>query len=215
MGQMMMDLAKLKAVVFDCDGVMFDTALSNRKFYDAILAAFGKPPLNDEQFINVHMMTVKAAIEYLFPEFEDHRPVYLKIKEIGYATFIPYMQMEKGFRELLTGLKNAGLFRGVATNRTNTMESVLMEYNLTDSFEMVMTAADVEHPKPDPEQLIKIMDAQGFDPKEILFVGDSKYDEQAAHSAGTWFAAFKAPKLDAHFHVASMDEIGDLLKIKK
>ncbi|WDP93395.1 MAG: HAD hydrolase-like protein [Desulfobacter sp.] len=210
-----MDISKIRAVVFDCDGVMFDTALSNRKFYDAILAEFGKTSLTEEQFINVHMMTVKAAIEYLFPEMGDLRPVYLKIKEIGYAKFIPYMEMEQGLPELLADLKKAGLFRGVATNRTNTMEGVLAENNLTASFEMVVTAADVEHPKPAPDQLIKIMDAQGFDPKEILFVGDSTYDQNAAHSAGTWFAAFKSPKLDAHFHVGAMDEIADLLNIKE
>jgi len=168
-----MDISKLKAVIFDCDGVMFDTALSNRKFYDEILGAFGKRPLTQEQFVNVHMMTIKGAIEYLFPDFDNPRPVYLKIKEIGYAKFIPYMEMEEGLPQLLDGLKKAGLFRGVATNRTNTMERVLIENDMTGSFEMVVTAADVEHPKPAPEQLHKIMDAHGFDPKEIIFVGDS------------------------------------------
>ena len=53
----------------------------NRKFYDEILAAFNKPCLNDEQFINVHMMTVKAAVEYLFPEFDDVTPVYREIEK--------------------------------------------------------------------------------------------------------------------------------------
>ncbi|PIE60875.1 MAG: haloacid dehalogenase [Desulfobacterales bacterium] len=210
-----MDVTQLKAVVFDCDGVMFDTALCNRKFYDAILDAFGKAPLNDEQFINVHMMTVKAAIKYLFPEMDDYRPVYLKIKEIEYASFIPYMRMEEGLPELLMGLKAAGVFRGVATNRTNTMDRVLHENHLTNAFEMVVTAADVEHPKPSPEQLEKIMAAHGFEPKEMLFVGDSLYDQEAANSAGTWFAAFKSPGLDAHFHVDTMAEIGVLLNIDK
>jgi len=58
----MMDISKIKAVVFDCDGVMFDTAVANRKYYDEVLQAFGKSALNDEQFVNVHMMTVKGAI---------------------------------------------------------------------------------------------------------------------------------------------------------
>ncbi len=210
-----MDISKIKAVVFDCDGVMFDTALSNRKFYDEILGSFGKPPLTEEQFVNVHMMTVKAAIEYLFPDFDDHLPVFRTIKEIGYAKFTPYMEMEKGLPELLAGLEKAGIFRGVATNRTNTMEGVLIENHMTHSFEMVVTAADVAHPKPAPEQLEKIMAAHGFDPKEMIFVGDSSYDEKAAHSAGTWFIAFKSPKLDAHFHVGSMAEIAKLLQINE
>ncbi|MCG8684998.1 MAG: HAD family hydrolase [Desulfobacterales bacterium] len=210
-----MNIEAIKAVVFDCDGVLFDTALSNRKFYDEILDAFGKKALTQEQFINVHMMTVKAAIEYLFPEFEDHMPVYSKIKEIGYAKFIPYMEMEMGLPELLDAIKDAGLIRGIATNRTNTMESVLIDNNLTTDFDMVVTAADVDNPKPAPDQLHKIMTAYGFSPKEIVFIGDSEYDQKAAHAAGTWFIAFKQPTLDAHVHVGSMKEVGQVLQINK
>ena len=46
---------QIRAVVFDCDGVMFDTADANRIYYNRVLERFGKPPLNQEQFINVHM----------------------------------------------------------------------------------------------------------------------------------------------------------------
>lgn len=210
-----MDISKLKAVVFDCDGVLFDTARSNRKFYDEILAAFGKPNLTQEQFVMVHMMTVGAAIEYLFPDFEDPGPVYEKIKEIGYAKFIPYMEMEKGLPKLLEQIQKRGWIRAIATNRTNTMESVLVDNNMTRDFEMVVTAADVDHPKPAPDQLKKIMAAYGFSPEEIIFVGDSEYDQRAAYSAGTWFIAFKQSGLDAHFHVRSMSEIGKLLRINE
>ena len=91
-----MDTEGIKAVVFDCDGVMFDTAQANRKYYNDILAGFGKPPLDEEQFINIHMMTVKGAVKYLFPEMDDHQPVYNMIKRIGYETVIPLMLMEPG-----------------------------------------------------------------------------------------------------------------------
>ncbi|MCG8619827.1 MAG: HAD family hydrolase [Desulfobacterales bacterium] len=210
-----MEISKVKAVVFDCDGVMFDTALSNRKFYDEILGAFGKPELTEEQFINVHMMTVTAAIEYLFPEFTDHSPVYDKIRSIGYAKFIPYMQREKGLKTLLGRLKDTGYIRGVATNRTNTMESVLVDNQMTDLFETVVTAADVTHAKPAPDQLHKIMKAFDLSADEILFIGDSEYDRKAAQAAGTWFVAFKSPGLEAHAHVTSMGELSNLLNINE
>ena len=210
-----MDISSIKAVVFDCDGVLFDTALANRKFYDAILDGFGRPPLNDEQFVNVHMMTVKGAVEYLFEDLEDKSVVYEKIKSIGYDTFTPYMQMEAGLRELLKSLKDHGYIRGIATNRTNTMEKVLDEFDLTDDFDIVMTAAKVEKPKPDPEQLLKIMDRYALAGKEILFLGDSLFDEQAAHSAGTCFGAFKSPELNADVHFQAMSGVQDLLNINE
>lgn len=209
------DISKIRAVVFDCDGVMFDTAQANRKFYDEVLGKFDKPRLTGEQFINVHMMTVTAAIGYLFPDMGDHTPVYESIKNIGYAKFIPHMKMEKGLIELLEGLKNAGMTRGVATNRTNTMDRVIIDYDLEPHFDMVVTAADVEKPKPAPDQLNKIMAEFELSPREILFVGDSEYDQKAAQTADTWFIAFKQAGLDAHFHVRSMEEIGKLLQINE
>ncbi|MDD9300842.1 MAG: HAD family hydrolase [Desulfobacter sp.] len=210
-----MDVSTIKAVVFDCDGVLFDTALANRKFYDELLLAFGKKRLNQEQFVNVHMMTVKAAIEYLFSELEDHTPVYEKMKSVGYAKFIPYMEMEDGLRTLLGDLKDQGLIRAIATNRSNTMDSVLLDNDLANEFEMVVTSADVDHPKPAPDQLNKIMAAYGLLPEEIIFIGDSEYDQKAAQKAGTWFAAFKQPGLTAHVHVRSMKEIAPLLRLNK
>jgi len=210
-----MDTAGIKAVVFDCDGVMFDTAQANRKFYNVILASFNKPPLDDEQFKNIHMMTVNAAVEYLFPEMDEHRPVYEMIKSIGYASVIPLMRMEPGLLELLDAVKQVGLVRGVATNRTNTMGRVLIEHKLRKSFDIVVTASDVANPKPFPDQLEKIMGAFALLPRQIVFIGDSIFDKKAAEAAGTWFIAFKQPGLQAHAHAVSMDEVGELLKLSK
>ncbi|NDY70528.1 HAD family hydrolase [Desulfobacter hydrogenophilus] len=210
-----MDTAGIKAVVFDCDGVMFDTAQANRKFYNEILANFNKPSLDDEQFENIHMMTVKAAVEYLFPEMDEHRPVYEMITTIGYASVIPLMLMEPGLIELLDAIKLAGWVRGVATNRTNTMGSVLIEHKLKKSFDIIVTASDVANPKPFPDQLEKIMGAYALLPRQIVFIGDSIFDKKAAEAAGTWFIAFKQPGLKAHAHAVSMGEVGELLKLRK
>lgn len=209
-----MDISKIKAVVFDCDGVMFDTAAANRKFYDEVLETFGKPPLNEAQFVNVHMMTVTEAIEYLFSEKDDLSMVYDRLKQIGYKKFIPFMKMEKGLTELLVKLKENGYIRGIATNRTNTMEKVLADFELEGYFEMVMTAAKVKYPKPDPEQLLKIMETFNLAPDELLFIGDSEYDRQAAVRAQSKFVAFKNPELKAKVSVDSMDEIAGILQIR-
>jgi phosphoglycolate phosphatase len=210
-----MNLSHIKAVVFDCDGVMFDTALANRKFYDEVLDSFGKPPLTDTQFLQVHMMTVTNAVAYLFADITDHEPVFRRLRQIGYHKFIGYMNMADGLPGLLTALSSHGIVRAVATNRTNTMGKVLDDYNLADCFDMVVTAADVKHPKPHPEQLEKIMARFSLHPGQVLFVGDSIYDQQAARSAGTVFAAFRQPDLDADLHVLEMRDIADVLQINE
>ncbi len=210
-----MDILKIKAVVFDCDGVMFDTALANRKYYDEVLLNFDKPILNDEQFVNIHMMTVTGAIEYLFPEMDDLSIVYDRLKNIGYKKFIKHMRMEKDLEALLIKLKDNGYIRGIATNRTNTMEKVLKDFHLEDYFEVVMTAAKVKKPKPDPEQLLQIMERFKLKSDELLFIGDSDYDRLAAQNANVGFAAFKNQNLKADFNVVSMNEIASILQIKQ
>ncbi|MBF0377312.1 MAG: HAD-IA family hydrolase [Desulfamplus sp.] len=200
--------SKVKAVVFDCDGVLFDTAQANRMYYNMLLEHVGKSKLNDEQFRLVHMFTVKEALDYLFPEVESIEKVYAFMKKLGYQGFIQYMEPEPGLRELLENLKKAGYIRCIATNRTNTMAQVLEKYDMESLFEMVVTAADVENPKPAPDELLKIMTELQLKPEEILFVGDSEYDYLAAKGAKTWFAAFRNRALPADYHAISMDDLG-------
>ncbi|MBF0302371.1 MAG: HAD-IA family hydrolase [Desulfamplus sp.] len=205
------DINKIKAVVFDCDGVLFDTAHANRMYYNRLLDHFGKPQLNDEQFRLVHMFTVKQALDYLFLESESMESVYSFMKTMGYNEFIKYMNPEPGLKELLDDLKRASYIRGIATNRTNTMAEVLKKHEMEPFFEIVVTAADVKNPKPAPDELLKIMAELNLTPKQILFIGDSEYDQIAAKEADTWFAAFKSPSLTADYHAVSMADLGKML----
>ena len=109
--------------------------------------------------------------------------VYAFMGTVGYDQFIPYMEREKGLKRLLAGLKDQGMIRAVATNRTNTMDAVLSAHDMEYSFDMVVTAADVVKPKPSPEQLHLIMKKFSLSPEQMLFVGDSQYDQMAAASA--------------------------------
>ncbi|MFO7751671.1 MAG: HAD family hydrolase [Desulfobacteraceae bacterium] len=210
-----MKTKKIRAVIFDCDGVMFDTADANRRYYNEVLAEFGKPALNDDQFEKVHMYTVQQALEFLFPEREDLEEVYRCLKGIGYQKFIEYMRMAPGLRELIGALQANRYIVGVATNRTDTMEKVLRENDLLTEFDIVVTAADVENPKPAPDQLQKIMGRFGLRPEEIFFVGDSEFDMLAAENAGAVFGAFSNPDLRADHHVEKMEEIGKILQINE
>ncbi|ACN16202.1 putative HAD-superfamily hydrolase (subfamily IA protein) [Desulforapulum autotrophicum HRM2] len=206
---------KIKAVVFDCDGVMFDTADVNRRYYNQLLAGFNKPPLTEPQFVKVHMFSVKDAIAYLFPEREDLTDVFAHMKGLAYGEFISHMVIEPGLKDFLDSLKERMFIRAVATNRTNTMAEVLKTFDLEHRFESVVTAADVKNPKPAPDQLLKIMDHFKLAPREILFIGDSAFDQMAADKAGTVFVAFNNPSLKADFYFNSMADIKAMLNINQ
>ena len=85
-------------------------------------------------------------------------------------------------------------------------------HGLTEFFDLVVSSLDVEHPKPHPESLFKILDFFQVGPERILYVGDSVVDEETARRAGVPFVAFGNEALKAYRHVRAMAEIRALLK---
>ena len=53
-------------MIFDCDGVMFDSIETNTVIYNQILKRFKQPLLTGEERRYVHMYAVNECIEYLF-----------------------------------------------------------------------------------------------------------------------------------------------------
>lgn len=201
----------LKVIAFDCDGVMFDTRKANTAYYNRILKKFDRPELTEEQFHFVQMHTVDESISYLFDE-----PLLLEKartfrQEMSYRPFIKYMEIEPSLKSLISDVGD-GFKWAIATNRTDTMDMVLSEHGLSDYFDLVLTALDVDHPKPDPELLNKILTYFKAEPSQAIYVGDSKLDELAARGAGIPLVAYKNKSLDAAYHIQSLDQIKDIIK---
>jgi phosphoglycolate phosphatase-like HAD superfamily hydrolase len=206
------DIRKIKIVTFDCDGVMFDTADINRAYYNRILEHFGKPPMTESQFRYTHTHTVKDSLLHIFPEEADLSEVHAYRKTIHYFSLIKYMIIEPYLKPLIGKIRPA-YKTAIATNRSDTMERVLEEHGLVTSFDMVVTARDVERAKPYPDQLLKIIRYFDVTAKEILFIGDSELDQMAAGAIGMPFVAYANPQLEADFHINSLKEMKGILGI--
>ncbi len=203
-------MKKEKAVIFDCDGVMFDSRMANTKFYNHMLRQFGLPPMTPEKMQFVHMHTADESIRYIFkdsPYLEQARRFRAKL---DYTPFINDMVMEPGLMDLLKGLQpRFGL--AVATNRSNTIGRVIESKGLDGFFDIIVSSLDVENPKPDPESILKILKFFDIESSESFYVGDSTVDQQTARAAGVVFISYKNKSLEADHHVYSMMEIADIL----
>ena len=202
-------LKNVRAVIFDCDGVMFDSRQANIHFYNHLLFRFGLPPMTEDKIDYVHMHTADESIRRIFegtPYIEEAQAYRW---EVDYTPFIRDMIMEPGLKEVLQALKPAfGL--AVATNRSNTISPVLEFNGLGPYFDMVVSSLDVEHPKPHPESLFKILRFFSIDPQQALYVGDSAVDWETAGAASVPFTAYKNRALEADFHA---DCMADILRI--
>jgi phosphoglycolate phosphatase len=205
-------MTTIKLVIFDCDGVMFDTRQANTAYYNAILEFLGKPLLTRDQFTFAHMHTADETLAFLLPDAQDLGKARAFRKTMSYMPFIRDMVVEPGLKPLLRKLRPLRK-TAVATNRSDTMNHVLAEHGLEGCFDMVVTSLDVTHPKPHPEPLFKILDRFGFKADESLYIGDSELDEMAALAAGVPFAAYGNPNLEADFHITSLREIEILVGV--
>ena len=196
-------------IIFDCDGVMFDSRQANVNFYNQILSHFGLPPLTEKDIEFVHMHTAIESVDHIFRDTPYGSRAQEYRVELDYVPFIKDMVMEPGLKEVLNILKPSyGL--AVATNRSNTIEKVLAMNGLRHYFDIVVSSLDVENPKPHPEPIFKILDFFRIEPKECLYVGDSEIDCTVCKASGVPFIAYKNKYLTADYYIESLL---DILKI--
>lgn len=200
----------VKSVIFDCDGVMFDTARANRAYYNHLLLKFGMPELTDAQFDFVHMHTVDEALAHIFPNPAALKSVQAYRVTMDYLPYLQCLEIEPGLKPLLLQIR-PNYKTAVATNRTDTMDRLLSAHGLEEAFDLVVRACDVEHPKPHPESLLRILSDFILAPQEALYIGDSPVDEMAAAAAGVPLVAYRNPKLQAAHHIRNLSEVAALL----
>lgn len=205
-------MKKIKVVAFDCDGVMFDSTMANKAYYNHILSHFNTPDLTEEQFAFCHMHTADESIAYIFKDKTEFEHAQTYRKSLSYRQFISYMKIEPHLISLLKKLR-LNYQTAVATNRTDTMESVLEKHNLKDLFDLVVCALDVKFPKPHPEPLNKVIDHFKIKPDQMIYIGDSELDQIASNAAGIPFIACNNQKLNATHHITSLKELETILSL--
>lgn len=200
-------MTDLKLVVLDCDGVMFDSREANRAYYGHLRQHFGRPPLSEAEVAFVHAHSAPESVPHIFRDWpQDIAAVDAYRANVDYQPFLKKMAMESDLVPFLAAVRPP-LFTAISTNRTSTMPAVLDSFGLRKYFDLVVTALDVERPKPDPEALLKILAHFGVAAAEGIFIGDTRIDQEHAAAVGMPFVAFRNPKLAAAYHVASFREV--------
>jgi len=201
----------LRVIIFDCDGVMFDSRQANINFYNHLLARFDLPPMDKKEIDYVHMATGRDSVKYIFrksPHFEEADAYRL---QMDYSPFIKDMIMTPGLKDLLLKLQPEFQL-AVATNRSNTIDEVLGQNDLTGLFDMVVSSLDVQNPKPHPESIFKILSFFELAPTDAIYIGDSSVDYETAKAADVCFVAYGNDQLKAPFKVNSMAEVGAVIR---
>jgi len=177
---------EIKAVVFDFDGLMFNTEdifeaagreLLQRRGLDLsaelLSLMMGRRP--HEAF---QIMVDTLAMEEPIPELlEESRDIFFEL--------IPEMLAPMpGLHELLEHVESHDLPKGVATSSTRPyLEDLLSRHDLLERFHVTLTAEDVTHGKPHPEIYLAAASRLQIDPREMMVLEDSEAGTNAAAGA--------------------------------
>jgi len=206
---------EIDCIIYDCDGVLFDSLEANGRLYNHIAISMGRSPLTADEHRYCHTHTVFESIHHIFPDDEtlEKRAVDFLKKEVDFKDFIKYLKMEPNLMETLDILKRMGKKRAISTNRTTSMKYIMERFSLSPYFDMVVTALDVAKPKPDPESVEKILRELDVEKDKVLYIGDSEVDKGTATSSGVRFIAYKNRSLEADAfiedHLALLDYLSD------
>lgn len=185
-------LTGLRAAILDLDGTMVDTAPDFLAAINRMRAEFDLAPLDlatitrligkgSENLIR-HVLATDFAPEEAAQRFDAALASYLRhYLTINGDHATVYPQVAQG----LDALRAKGLRLACVTNKPIAFAIPLLEsHGLRDRFEIVYGGDSLPAKKPDPLPLLQVCVDFGLSPKQVVAIGDSSNDAQAARAAG-------------------------------
>ncbi|WP_262028088.1 phosphoglycolate phosphatase [Microvirga sp. Mcv34] len=182
-------MSPLKAIIFDLDGTLVDSARDLMDAVNILLAHEGLRPID---LVEVKSMIGDGAAKLVeravsatggdlsrLPTLVAH---FLQIYE-GKASH--HTEAYPGVADTLAGLRSLGLPLAVVTNKPYGATIAILEaLDLRAFFDAVVGGDTLPERKPHPAPILAALNQLGVAPEAALMVGDNYHDVQAARSAG-------------------------------
>lgn len=180
---------KIKAVLFDMDGVLIDAKEWHYEALNRALGLFGYTIERHEHLASYDGLPTRVKLERLTAEKGLPRELHEFIGEMKqrytmgeiHAKCRPVFAREYA----LSRLKSEGYRIAVCSNSIKKTIDVMMDRaGLSPYLDLVMSNEDVKEPKPSPEIYIKAMGRLGLSPEECLICEDNENGIKAAEASG-------------------------------
>lgn len=178
-------MKKLKLVIFDMDGLMFDTEKMGSQTLRQAAEEFGYT-ISDELILSLiggnmerNTQLLKEALGKDCP-LDDIRERSAKYREDYFKEH--GLVLKPGLKELITYLKQKQIKIAIASSSSRVaIDRYLVIAELVDQFDYIISGDKVTHSKPDPEIFLNACDYFKVLPQEALVLEDSKNGVLAAH----------------------------------
>lgn len=175
-----------RALLFDLDGTLLDSAPAFMTAMDAYADSVGLPRLTEhrEHYASAGARAAVAAIHDIdrsHPKFQDYREAFLAI---FLDTPVELNHWYPGIEALLATLTDQGTPWGIVTNKPRPHTLAVLDALLPQIPPALVCQGDLPTIKPDPAMLWAASDALKVQPADCLYAGDHQRDIEAAQAAG-------------------------------
>lgn len=184
------DKLKVKAIIFDFDGLVIDTETPWYRAYKEVFARY-----DVDLSMDVWGKCIGTTFDAFDPfEYLQNRSGQLIDREeiiaetrVIFDDIMRNQELRPGVVQYLQTAEQLGLKVGLASSSNRKwIDTYLERYNLSAFFQTIMTADDVDEVKPNPELYIKAMDGLSAEGSETIAFEDSLNGLHAAKAAGAY-----------------------------
>ncbi|MDP9698003.1 HAD family hydrolase [Paenibacillus polysaccharolyticus] len=179
---------KLKAIIFDFDGLIVDTETpwyyAFRDIYEEHGVELGLELWSKNVGTSFEEFHPYRYLEQMLQKEINHEQIRL-LSEQKYESYLGQASMLPGVLELLDAAREKGIRLAVASSSTRDwVHGYLQKLGLFDYFEVIHTSDDVKRVKPDPELYLLTLQKLGVEADEAIVFEDSPNGLKAANAAG-------------------------------
>ena len=186
---------RLRAVLFDMDGVLYNSMPYHAKAWNRAMAQFGYDLPEEEVYMHegrtgASTINLVSKRQHGVEESEERIQEIYKVKSDLFNEYPPAEPMP-GALSLLRQLKEQGLMILIVTGSGQLSLLDKLNHHYPDIFrrELMVTAFDVKHGKPHPEPYLMGMQKGGLRPEECIVVENAPLGVRAAKAAGIFTVA--------------------------
>jgi HAD superfamily hydrolase (TIGR01509 family) len=188
-------MSTLRGVIFDIDGTLIDSNDAHAHAWLAALAEHGFEVPFDRirRLIGMGGDKLLPSAIGVEKDSEQGRQISERRAAIFKQQFLPDVSAFPQVRPLIQRLRDDGLKLAVASSANgDELTPLLDRTGAADLFESATSSSDAPKSKPDPDIVQAALDRLGLPAEQVLMIGDTPYDIEAAARAGLGTIALRS-----------------------
>ena len=188
-------MIQIRGVILDVDGTLVDSNDAHAHAWVEAMAEYGYIVAFEKvrPLIGMGGDKVLPVTIHLQKDSETGSQISKRRAEIFKERYLPHVRAFPGAKALLQEMRKRGLKLTIASSaQPDELKSLMQLVGAEDLVEEKTTSKDVKRSKPDPDVMRVTLERSGLDEFEVLMIGDTAFDIEAARKVHVRTVAFRS-----------------------